>query len=67
MSLDHLQLGLLLLKLCPASVEAGASTALGMALLKHCTSPALMPPKGLHIGKALVAKQRTRICSHQLQ
>ena len=61
----HLKLRLLLLKLCPASVEAGAAPTLGMALLEDCTSPVLMSPKGLNIGKALIAQQGTRICSHQ--
>ncbi len=61
----HLELRLLLLKLGPASIEAGAATAFGMALLEYCTSPAFMPPKGLHIGKALIAQQGTRICNHQ--
>lgn len=63
----HLKLSLLLLKLCPASVEAGAAPALGMALLEDFTSPGFMAPEGLHIGKALIAQQGTRICSPQPQ
>ena len=60
---------MLLLKLGPAPVEAGPGALFGqalcgMALFKHCTCPALMPPEGLHIGQALKAQQGPGVCSH---
>ena len=55
---------MLLLKLCPASVETRGAIWPGTALLEDLSGPGFMAPEGLYASQTLIAQQGPGVCTN---